>query len=178
MKEPHTGICLYARCDLTRANLVKKGNVLTKDSLEITFANSLSGHLGSVDPCTHVNVCADKHTHTWNWEDDPSLKMTSFERELRTDIRQVGRVSGSDMTETPSSIVDIGNRLWIIRVDVSDCVGEVDKVLGEIAEEKTHERLQKASVSRSIKLTLMGKILFRHTPVRHPQLPQRKEKGR
>ena len=66
-KEPHTGICLYASDDLTRANLIKKGNILAKDGLEVALANTLSGHLGGVDPSTHVNVRTDKHTNACKW---------------------------------------------------------------------------------------------------------------
>jgi hypothetical protein len=45
---------------------------LAKDGLEVVLTNSLCGHLGSVGPSIHVDVCADKHTHACNlrWEDD------------------------------------------------------------------------------------------------------------
>jgi hypothetical protein len=66
-KEPHTGIRLYASSDLTRANLIKKGNILAKDGLEVALANTLSGHLGGIDPSTHVNARANKHTHACKW---------------------------------------------------------------------------------------------------------------
>ena len=66
LKGPRTGICLYAGGDLTRAHIVKEGNILAKDGLEVALANSLSGQLGSVDPSTHVNVSTDKHAHTCN----------------------------------------------------------------------------------------------------------------
>ena len=61
--EPRTGICLYASGYLTGTNLIKKGNILAKDGPQISLANPLSSHLGSVDPHTHVNVSADEHTH-------------------------------------------------------------------------------------------------------------------
>lgn len=66
LTELRTSICLYAGGDLTWANLVKKGDVLAKDGLEV-LTNSPSGHLGSVDPSTHVNVSADNHFHTFDW---------------------------------------------------------------------------------------------------------------
>ena len=71
-KGPHTGICLYAGGNLTRANLVIEGDILAKYGLEVALANSLCGHLGSVGPSMHVDVCADEHTHTCNLrrEDD------------------------------------------------------------------------------------------------------------
>ena len=54
------------------------------------------------------------------------------------------------MAETPSSLLDSGSRLWVIRVDVSDSVVKIDKVLDQITEYKSHERLQKASVGQYI----------------------------
>ena len=60
--ELRTGICLYASCDLTSTNLIEEGDILPKDGLQIKLANTLSGHLGSVDPSSHVNVSADKHS--------------------------------------------------------------------------------------------------------------------
>ena len=66
LKGPHTVICLYAGGDLTTANIVKKGDILAKDGLEVAFTNSLSSRLGSVEPSTHVNIDIDKHTHTCN----------------------------------------------------------------------------------------------------------------
>lgn len=62
--EPRTGICLYASSDLASTNLIKKGNILAEDGLQITLANTLSGRLGSMDPSIHVNVSANEHTHT------------------------------------------------------------------------------------------------------------------
>jgi len=80
LKGSPTGICLYASGDLTRANVVKKGDILAKDGLEVAFANSLSGRLGSVDPGTHKNVSTEKHAHTCNWRrdvgDDRSFEIT------------------------------------------------------------------------------------------------------
>jgi len=83
-KGPHTGVCVYAGRDLARANPVKKGDILAKDGLEVAFANSLCGHLGSVGPDKHVDVCADKHTHTCNLrgEDDSWFKTTSLKEEF------------------------------------------------------------------------------------------------
>ena len=52
------------------------------------------------------------------------------------------------MTETPSSLLDLGRRLWVIRVDFPDGDGKIGKVLGKISKHKTHEGLQKASVNR------------------------------
>jgi hypothetical protein len=65
-REPRTSICLDAGGDLTRPNLIKKGNVLAKDGLEVELTNTLRCHLGGVDPGIHVNESADKHAHTYN----------------------------------------------------------------------------------------------------------------
>ena len=59
-KEPHTGICLYAGSDLTRTNVIKKGDFLAENSPKVSLTNTLSGHLGGVDPGRHVNVGTDK----------------------------------------------------------------------------------------------------------------------
>ncbi len=64
-KEAHTGICLYAGGDFTRADVIKIGDILAEDSLEVALANAPSGHGGRVDPSTHTKVSADKQTHTW-----------------------------------------------------------------------------------------------------------------
>lgn len=52
--------------------------------------------------------------------------------DLRTDIRQVGRVLGSDVTETLSSLVEQSGGLWIIGVEVLNLGGERDKLLCKI----------------------------------------------
>jgi len=52
------------------------------------------------------------------------------------------------MAEIPGSLLNSGSRLRVIRVDVLDCVGEIEKVLSKITEYKSHERLQEAFVSR------------------------------
>jgi hypothetical protein len=64
-KEAHTGICLYAGGDFTRADVIKIGDILAENSLEVALANAPSGHGGRVDPSTHIEVSADEHTHAW-----------------------------------------------------------------------------------------------------------------
>jgi hypothetical protein len=71
--EPRTCICLDAGGNLTRANLIKKGNILAKDSLEVALANTLRCNLGGVGPSMHVNESADKQTHTYNSGDDRTM---------------------------------------------------------------------------------------------------------
>ena len=50
----------------------------------------------------------------------------------RTDIREVRRVLGSNMTEVLSGLLDLDGRLWVIGIDVLDVHGKIDKVLGKI----------------------------------------------
>jgi hypothetical protein len=70
LKEPRTRICLDAGGDLTRADVIKKGDILAKDGLEVALANTLRCRLGGVDPSIHVNERADKHADAYNPGDD------------------------------------------------------------------------------------------------------------
>jgi hypothetical protein len=63
LRELRTGVGLYAGGNFTGPNLIEEGNVLAKDSPEITLANTLSGHLGGVDPDIHVDIGADEHAY-------------------------------------------------------------------------------------------------------------------
>ena len=63
MRELRTGVGLNAGGNFTGANLIEEGNVLAKDSPEIALANTLSGHLGRVDPDTHIDIGADEHAY-------------------------------------------------------------------------------------------------------------------
>jgi hypothetical protein len=65
----------------------------------------------------------------------------------RTYVCQVGCVLGGNMTEAPCSFLNFGGRGWVIRIDVLDGAGEIDKILGKIAKQQTHKRLQRTSVS-------------------------------
>jgi hypothetical protein len=49
------------------------------------------------------------------------------------------------VTKLLSGIVDFGGGLWVIRIDILDCDGEVDKILGKVAEKQAHERLEGAT---------------------------------
>ena len=57
---------------------------------------------------------------------------TTGNKRSRTDIRQVGGVLGSGMTESTSSLFDLDARVWVVRVDALDGGVEIDKVLDEI----------------------------------------------
>lgn len=61
----HTGVCLNASCDLTGADCIKVGDILTQYGLEIFLTNAFSVYFASVDPNDHVDVCADKQADAW-----------------------------------------------------------------------------------------------------------------
>ena len=63
--EGHTGIGLNAGCDLTCADCVEVGDVLTEYGLEVFLTNAFSVYFASVDPNDHVEVCTDKHADPW-----------------------------------------------------------------------------------------------------------------
>ena len=63
--EGHTGICLNAGCDLTCADCVEVGDVLTQHGLEVFLANAFGICFASVDPNAHVEECADKGTDSF-----------------------------------------------------------------------------------------------------------------
>ena len=65
-KEPRTRVCLDAGSDLTRANIIKIGNILVKDSFEVALTNTPRRRLAGIDPNIHVNESADKHAHAYN----------------------------------------------------------------------------------------------------------------
>jgi len=133
IKEPHTGICLYAGSDLTRTKVIKKGDILAEDSPKVSLTNTLSGHLGGVDPSRHVNVSTEKRGSACNeWGLDRTYSRRHHRNgQSRTDIRQVGSVLGSGMTESMSGLLDYDTRFWAVR-DVSDGGVEIDKALDKI----------------------------------------------
>src|ERR1700730_7179706 len=87
----------------------------------------------------------------------------------RTEVRQIGRVLSSDMTEVPSCLLDRAGRLWVIGVDILEGDGKINEVLSEITKYQTHERLWKAIHQ----LGSSTKKSIRHTPARHLRRPRR-----
>ena len=63
--EGHTGICLNAGRDLTCADCVEVGDVLTQHGLEVFLTNAFGICFASVDPNDHVDECADKGTDSF-----------------------------------------------------------------------------------------------------------------
>lgn len=59
-----TSVGLNAGCDLSCADVVKIGDVLTKDGAEITFTKTFCVDLAGVDPDNHVGVGAEEHAET------------------------------------------------------------------------------------------------------------------
>jgi hypothetical protein len=70
----------------------------------------------------------------------------------RTDIDEVQRIIGRDVTKMASSLVDLAGRLCqcAIGSDVLDGVLKIDELLGEITKLQTYERLPKQSISREV----------------------------
>jgi hypothetical protein len=59
------GVGLNAGCDFTGAEVVKVGDILTENGLEITFTDTLGVDLAGVNPEVHVDKRADEHADTW-----------------------------------------------------------------------------------------------------------------
>ena len=76
------------------------------------------------------------------------------------------------MTEILDSFLGPGDRLRVIGAEVLNGLGEIDKVLDKVTEQKTYEGLQKR-VRQSMSLIRVQKEWTRHIPGRHPRLLQR-----
>ena len=67
-KTGRTSIGLNAGRNLSCANVVKEGDILTKDGAEITFTKALRADFTRVDPDDHVDISADEHADAWGEE--------------------------------------------------------------------------------------------------------------
>ena len=54
------------------------------------------------------------------------------------------------MTEILCNLLNLGGRLWVLRVGVQDCIITIDKILNKAREYKTDERLRSyATIDKS-----------------------------
>lgn len=60
-----TGVCLNPSRDLTRSDIVKKGDILTKNRGEIGFAETFCANFRRVSPDGHVDDVRNEHGDTW-----------------------------------------------------------------------------------------------------------------
>jgi len=60
-----TGVRLNPSGNLSSTNIVKEGDLLTKNGSKIGFTETLGGNFRSVNPNRHVNKVRDKHADTW-----------------------------------------------------------------------------------------------------------------
>ena len=73
-----------------------------------------------------------------------------LDRNPRTYICQMGCVPEGNMTEILCNLLDLGSRLWVLRVGVQDCIITIDKILNKTRKYKTDERLRSyATIDKS-----------------------------
>lgn len=59
-----TSVRLDPSSDLTSADIVEEGDILTKDRSEVGFAEALGTDFRSVRPDTHEDHVCDEHSNT------------------------------------------------------------------------------------------------------------------